>query len=85
MVLQKGTSFNRLAQSDINKLMSHINSYKRKALGGRSPIEVFSKMHGNTIVGKLGLKPIQSETRKGDCNPLDIRGSQSVFRMSRLH
>jgi IS30 family transposase len=67
MVLQKGTSFNRLAQSDIDKLMSHINSYKRKALGGRSPIEVFSKMHGNTIVGKLGLKPIQSH--KIDLSP----------------
>ena len=29
-VLPKGSSFNELVQEDINKLMSHINSYKRK-------------------------------------------------------
>ena len=29
-ILPKGTSFDNLTQEDINKIMSHINSYKKK-------------------------------------------------------
>jgi IS30 family transposase len=60
MILPKGASFSPFTQDDINLMMCHINSYKRKSLGGQSPIEVFAQAHGNTIIKKLGLKPIQA-------------------------
>lgn len=37
-ILPKGTSFNKLNQSDIDLIMSHINSYKRKKLNNVSPL-----------------------------------------------
>jgi IS30 family transposase len=55
-VLPKGTSFNPLTQEDVDLMMSHINSYARKALGGRTPIGVFAQMHGNTVIRQLGLR-----------------------------
>lgn len=58
MVLRKGTSLNGLTQEKIDLVMSHVNSYARKALGGKTPIEVFASMHGNTIVKQLGLRLI---------------------------
>ena len=33
MFISKGTTFNNLSQTDINLMMSHINSYTRKSLG----------------------------------------------------
>jgi IS30 family transposase len=60
MILPKGTSMNGLAQTDVNLMMSHINSYARKALGGQTPTEVFSRQHGNIkgLPEKLGIKTI---------------------------
>jgi IS30 family transposase len=60
MVLPKGTSMNDLTQDDVNLMMSHINSYARKVLGGQTPLEVFLRQH-RTIKGlleKLGLRII---------------------------
>ena len=31
-ILPKGKTFDNLTQEDVNKIMSHINSYKRKKL-----------------------------------------------------
>ena len=36
-IFPKGTSFDKLNQNDINLIMSHINSYKRKKLNNVSP------------------------------------------------
>ena len=60
MVLPKGRSMNPYSQDDIDLLMSHVNSYRRKALGGKSPIEVFAGFHGNSIIRDLGLRPIDA-------------------------
>lgn len=57
-VLPKGTSFNNLTQKDINLLMSHINSYKRKKLNDCSPIQLFNLMYGSNITSKLGITEI---------------------------
>ncbi|BCN31113.1 IS30 family transposase [Anaeromicropila herbilytica] len=57
-VLPKGTSFNELTQEDINLMMNHINSYKRKKLNNRSPYETFSFYHGEEILHKLGCVPV---------------------------
>jgi hypothetical protein len=41
--------------------MNHINSYTRKALGRRSPYEVFQFLHGADVLKKLGAIPILSD------------------------
>ena len=57
-VLPQGTSFDTLNQDDINLLMSHINSYKRKKLNDCSPLQLFSLMYGNNIASKFGIVEI---------------------------
>ena len=58
-VLPKGTSFDNLTQKDINKLMSNINSYKRKKLNDCSPLQLFNLIYGNDIANKLGIREIE--------------------------
>ena len=58
-ILPKGTSFDNLSQEDINLMMSHINSYKRKKLNDKSPFEIFSTFYGKNALNKLGVKKIK--------------------------
>jgi IS30 family transposase len=58
-VLPQGTSFDNLNQEDINKLMSNINSYKRKKLNDCSPLQLFSLMYGKDVAISLGITEIQ--------------------------
>lgn len=57
-LIPKGTSMNHLTQDDINLMMNHINSYKRKKLNNRSPYETFSFYHGEEVLHKLGCSPV---------------------------
>jgi len=57
-ILPKGTSFDQLTREDVNLMMNHINSYKRKKLNNRSPYETFSFYHGEEVLRKLGCKPV---------------------------
>lgn len=57
-ILRKRTSFDDLTQEEINRMMNHINSYKRKKLNNRSPYETFSFYHGEEIMRKLGCEPV---------------------------
>lgn len=57
-ILPKGTSFDQLTQEDVDLMMNHINSYKRKKLNNRSPYETFSFYHGEAVLQKLGCKPV---------------------------
>ena len=59
-ILPKGTSFDDLSQEDINLMMSHINSYKRKKLNNCSPLQLFNLMYGSNIAKKLGIIEIES-------------------------
>jgi IS30 family transposase len=54
-VLPQGTSFDDLTQQDINLLMSHINSYKRKKLNDCSPLQLFNLMYGDDIANKFDI------------------------------
>ena len=54
----KGTSFDPLDQSDINRVLSHINSYKREKLNDKSPFDSFSFLYGRDILTKLGISLI---------------------------
>jgi IS30 family transposase len=60
MALPKGTSMNILTQDDVDLMMSHINSYARKILGGQTPVEVFLRQHENIkdLLKKLGIRII---------------------------
>ena len=64
-ILPKGTSFDELTQDDINLIMSHINSYKRKKLNNVSPITLFNTIYGNNTLDKLNI-------RKIDPNDIDL-------------
>ena len=58
MISPKGRSMNDLTQEKVNLMMSHINSYARKALAGRTPIDVFADMYGIDVITKLGIRKI---------------------------
>lgn len=58
-ILPKGTSFDGLTQNDINLIMSHINSYKRKKLNNVSPYKMFSTIYGKDTIDKLGIQEIE--------------------------
>ena len=58
-ILPKGTSFDDLNQDDINLIMSHINSYKRKKLNNVSPYTLFSTIYGKDTIDKLGIQEIE--------------------------
>lgn len=53
-VIPKGKTFNEMTQEDIDLMMNHINSYKRKKLNNRSPYEAFSFYYGEEVLHKLG-------------------------------
>lgn len=58
-IFPKGTSFDNLTQNDINLIMSHINSYKRKKLNNVSPYNLFSTIYGKDTIDKLGIQEIE--------------------------
>ena len=60
-VLPKKTSFDNLTQEDVSLMMSHINSYKRKKLGNRSAHQLFSFLHDEGLLEKLGITLIPSK------------------------
>jgi IS30 family transposase len=60
-ILPKGTSFDNLTQGDIQLMLNHINSYKRKKLNNKSPYEVIAFLHGEEVLRKLGAELIPSQ------------------------
>ena len=58
-VIPKGKSMNPYTQEKIDLMMSHINSYLRAEMGGRSPYDVFSFMYGTDILDKLNIRRIE--------------------------
>lgn len=57
-ILPKSASFDLLSQDDINRVLSHINSYARQKLNDKSPFESFSFLFGEDILDKLGISLI---------------------------
>lgn len=56
MVRPKGSSFDDLRQCDIDRLCSHINSYRRDSLLGKCPIDAFVFLYGPGILERLGIQ-----------------------------
>ena len=57
----RNRSFNKLTQSDIDIMMNHINSYKRKKLNNRSPYEAFSFYHNKEVLDLLGCSEVAAD------------------------
>jgi IS30 family transposase len=56
-ILPKSTSFDHLTQSDdIQLMLNHINSYKRKKLNNKSPYEMLAFLHGEEVLRRLGAE-----------------------------
>lgn len=60
-VIPKGTDISPFSQEQVSLMMSHINSYLRKALGNKSPYETFVFQHGEGILEKLGIRNISPD------------------------
>ena len=52
-ILPKGTTFDNLTQTDIDLMMSHVNSYSRGKLGDKSPFDTFGFLYGYETLAKL--------------------------------
>lgn len=62
-VVPKGVSFKPFKQSDFDLLMSHVNSYPRKKLNGKTPITMFSYIYEEPwILDKLNIKLIKPDS-----------------------
>lgn len=60
-IIPKGKSLNPYSKHDIDMIMNHVNSYKRKKLNGKCPITAFNFFHNSLILKKLGLKLIHHD------------------------
>ena len=56
-IIPKGADI-PLSQPRISLMMSHINSYAREGLNGRSPYDLFSLIYGDETLQKLGIQRI---------------------------
>ena len=60
-IFQKHTSLDNVKQGDLDLMFSHINSYIRKELWGKTPYELFAKQFGEEVVTKINIKKIKPE------------------------
>jgi IS30 family transposase len=54
-VSPKGTSFDALAQEDVNLMMSHVNSYSGGKLNDKSPFDMFGFLYGRDVLECSGF------------------------------
>lgn len=57
-IVPKGHNLSDFNQKDINFIFSMINSYPRKSLNWKSPIDVFLKSYPKSLLDALDLQPI---------------------------
>jgi len=60
-VLPKGSSFDDLTPELCRLLCSHINSYRRDSLQGKSPYDAFVWLYGEDILSKLEIQKIPAD------------------------
>ena len=58
-IRKKGKTIDTLDDYDIRIINSHINSYPRKSLKWKTPIEKMKEMFGEDIVARLGIEEIK--------------------------
>ena len=57
-ILSKGKSFNNLTQADVDKIISHLNSYNRKSFNNKTALEMFAVIYGEEVIQKLNIEEI---------------------------
>lgn len=60
-IIPKGVDIGQYSQEQITLMMSHINSYARRNLGGKSPYEMFTFMHGDILLKQYGISKISPD------------------------
>ncbi len=60
-ILHKGISFDQLTQTDINLVLSHLNSYMRRGYDDIPAIERFRSLFGDDVLNLLGIQRIAPE------------------------
>jgi len=60
-IVPKGESFDHFTQDTVNLIFSHVNGVFRKALGGKTPYDIFSYMYGEDLPALLGISYIPAE------------------------
>jgi IS30 family transposase len=61
-VVPKGRPLDGYTQGDMLLLASHINALRKKALGDRTPYEVFEFLYGGGVLEKLGLSKVGGDS-----------------------
>lgn len=59
--LPKGSSFDNLTQEDVKRILSHVNSVKRKGKNDKSSIEIFRFTYGQAILDLFGVQEIEPD------------------------
>lgn len=60
-ICPKGASFYDYSQSDINRMMSHINSSPRQSLGGLSPMALAKMILPHELLNVFALTEIAAD------------------------
>lgn len=60
-ILPKKTSFEDLTQYDISTVCSHVNSYPRKSLDGKTPHDLASRLLPRKLFDELGIEGLKPE------------------------
>jgi IS30 family transposase len=69
-VIPKGASLKGYGQDDVNPLMNHINSHKRKKPNDRSPFDTSGFLHGPSVLEKLGVSRVDPDDVTLNPSPL---------------
>ena len=64
-VMPKGASFDGLRQEQADRMISHVNSYPRQSLGGRTPYDEFVSFYGER--GRDFLEKLDVRRINADC------------------
>ena len=62
--MPKGASFDRLVQEHVDRAMSHVNSYPRQSLDGKTPYDEFVSFYGERgreFLGMLNIRRINAD------------------------
>lgn len=60
-IIPNGYPLNNLTQDDINLMFSHINSTPRRALGNKTPFELFCFLYSADIAERLNISEIKRD------------------------
>ena len=67
--MPKGSSFDGLRQEQVDRMISHVNSYPRASLDGKTPYDAFVSFYGER--GRDFLEKLNVRRINADCVTLD--------------